>query len=149
MAIYTLKILATLFGKFFKSGSTTYMTTSGSSSDSIFLGAPTTSVTTNLTVSGNLQTGNTGDGSLTLKQSGTMFLQMFSQYSTAFINTGTSGSTIYFGNTTSLVQNVNVAGFLDADNFKINNSQGTSGQVMTSNWFGSFLANSNEWYSNR
>ena len=120
------------FWQVFKSGSTTYMTTSGSSSDSIFLGAPTSSVTTNLTVSGNLQTGNTGDGSLTLKQSGTMFLQMFSQYSTAFINTGTSGSTIYFGNTTSLVQNVNVAGFLDADNFKINNSQGTSGQVMTS-----------------
>ena len=120
------------FWQVFKSGSTTYMTTSGSSSDSIFLGAPTSSVTTNLTVSGNLQTGNTGDGSLTLKQSGTMFLQMFRQYSTTFINTGTSGSTIYFGNTTSLVQNVNVAGFLDADNFKINNSQGTSGQVMTS-----------------
>lgn len=120
------------FWQVFKSSGGTYMTAAGTSSDSIFLGAPTSSVTTNLTVSGNLQTGNTGDGSLTLKQSGTMFLQMFSTYSSAFINTGTSGSIIYFGNTSGLVQNVNVAGFLDADNFKINNSQGSDGQVMTS-----------------
>jgi len=120
------------FWQVFKSGGGTYMTTAGTSSDSIYLGAPTTSVTTNLTVSGNLQTGNTGDGTLTLKQSGTMFLQMFSQFSTTFINTGSNNSTIYFGNSSGLVQNVNVAGFLDADNFKINNSQGSDGQVMTS-----------------
>ncbi len=124
------------FWQVFKSGSATYMTTAGTSSDSIYLGAPTTSVTTNLVASGNIQTGNTGDGSLSLKQSGTMFMQMFSQYSGSFINTGTSGGTIHFGNTSGLVCNVNVAGFLDADNFKINGAQGTNGQVLTSSGSG-------------
>tara|TARA_R110002020_G_scaffold126304_3_gene283996 strand:+ start:3492 stop:5435 length:1944 start_codon:yes stop_codon:yes gene_type:complete len=126
------------FWQVFKSGSATYMTTSGTSSDSIFLGAPTSSVTTNLTVSGNIQTGNTGDGSLTLKQSGTTFMQMFKVggSSGSFINTGTGGDTIHFGNTTGLVCNVNVTGFLDADNFKINGFQGTSGQVLTSSGSG-------------
>ena len=126
------------FWQVFKSGSATYMTTAGTSSDSIYLGAPTSSVTTNLVASGNIQTGNTGDGSLTLKQSGTTFMQMFKVggSSGSFINTGTGGDTIHFGNTTGLVCNVNVTGFLDADNFKINGFQGTSGQVLTSSGSG-------------
>ncbi len=126
------------FWQVFKANGGTFMTASGTSSDSITLGAPTSSVTTNLTVSGDLQTGTTGDGSLTLKQSGTTFMQMFKVSSSAgsFINTGTGGDTIHFGNTTGLVCNVDVTGFLNADNFKINGYQGTNGQVLTSSGSG-------------
>ena len=124
------------FWQVFKSGSATYMTTAGTSSDSIYLGAPTSSVTTNLVASGNIQTGNTGDGSLTLKQSGTSYLTMYTSSGAAFIQGAATGNTIFFGAPASFVQNINVAGTIDGDNFKVNGAQGTSGQVLTSSGSG-------------
>ena len=57
-------------------------------------------------------------------------VQLFSK--NRFINGGATGSTIYFGAPASYTQNVNVQGTLDADNFKINGAQGSSGQVLQS-----------------
>ena len=90
----------------------------------------------NAHVGASMTIGSSANGQLNLKDSGTTYLQMFKLYGTSFINTGTDGSTIHFGNSTTFVQNVNVAGFLDADNFKINGAQGTNGQVLTSSGSG-------------
>ena len=54
----------------------------------------------------------------------------------AFIQGAATGNTIFFGAPASFVQNINVAGTIDGDNFKVNGAQGTSGQVLTSSGSG-------------
>ena len=72
------------------------------------------------------------DGQLSIQNNSTTYLQFFHSSSNRFINGGASGSTIYFGAPASYTQNVNIQGTLDADNFKINGAQGSSGQVLQS-----------------
>ena len=90
----------------------------------------------NAHVGASMTIGSSAYGQLNLKDSGTTYLQMFKSSGLAFINTGSSGGTVYFGAPASVTTNVNVAGFLDADNFKINGAQGTNGQVLTSSGSG-------------
>ena len=58
----------------------------------------------------SITVGSDATASITLQASGTTFLQMFQSSSTSFINTGTSGGTVYFGAPASNVTNVNVQG---------------------------------------
>jgi hypothetical protein len=58
----------------------------------------------------SITVGSDASASITLQDSGTTFLQMFQSSSTSFINTGTSGGTVYFGAPASNVTNVNVQG---------------------------------------
>ncbi len=89
-----------------------------------------------VTFGNSITVGSDSQASINLQDTGTTFLSMFKSSSNTFIQGGTTGNTIYFGAPATYVQNVNVQGLMDADNYKIDGDQGTSGQVMTSSGSG-------------
>ena len=92
--------------------------------------APNAGINTTLSV------GTGASGTLRLQNSGTAYLTMYTSAGVAFIQGAATGNTIFFGAPASFVQNINVAGTIDGDNFKVNGTQGSSGQVLTSSGSG-------------
>ncbi|GAF67535.1 unnamed protein product, partial [marine sediment metagenome] len=64
----------------------------------------------NTTFGRSITVGSDATASITLQASGTTFLQMFKSSSSSFINTGTSGGTVFFGAPATNVTNINVQG---------------------------------------
>tara|TARA_R110002012_G_scaffold58097_3_gene150759 strand:- start:2391 stop:7937 length:5547 start_codon:yes stop_codon:yes gene_type:complete len=83
-----------------------------------------------------LSVGTGATGTLRLQDSGTSYLTMYKSSGVAFIQGAATGNTIFFGAPASFVQNINVQGTVDVDNFKVNGAQGSSGQVLTSSGSG-------------
>ena len=132
----------TTFGKVFKSGDNLYINNPIQDKDIIFSGNDNGSSVTALTLDmsdngralfrGPLNVGEDIAGSITLKDSGTSYASFYKYSGSLFIQAATSGETVTMGAPTTFTQNLRVMGFVNANNYQINGSYGSDGQVMTS-----------------